>query len=221
MKNKPPRDALLKSFYQSYLVNQDSAALIKRVSQRYTIGTLERLAESAASRHPPRRRAGAGLRRRLCVERRAGPRLTDRDRGVRSLAENGIRAIWCRAGNDAQRQQLAVVIRANTAGQYDEATVRATELIEEAPWFAEAWNQRAIANFGAKRFAESIRDCHQALELNPYHFGAAAGMGQCYLQLGNPGSALECFRRALRLNGDLEGVRASVTRLERAQRKKP
>ena len=44
--------------------------------------------------------------------------LTDRDRGVRTLAENGIRALWCRAGNDAQRQQLAIVIRTNAAGQY-------------------------------------------------------------------------------------------------------
>jgi tetratricopeptide (TPR) repeat protein len=221
VKKKPHRDALLKTYYQRYLSDQNSAALIKRISQRYTIGTLERLAEMAP--RVTRRAAVLALGFVAGYESNAvlGRALTDRDRGVRTLAENGIRALWCRAGNDAQRQQLAIVIRTNAAGQYDEATVRATELIEEAPWFAEAWNQRAIANFGAKRFAESVRDCHQALEINPYHFGAAAGMGQCYLQLGNPGSALECFRRALRLNGDLEGVRASVVRLERARREKP
>ena len=36
-----------------------------------------------------------------------------------------------------------------------------------------------------------------------------------YLELQNPVSALECFRRALRLNPDLEGVRVQVTRLTR------
>ena len=40
-------------------------------------------------------------------------------------------------------------------------------------------------------------------------------MGRAYLELGNPVSALECFRRALRLNPDLEGVRLQVVRLAR------
>ena len=40
------------------------------------------------------------------------------------------------------------------------------------------------------------RDCHEALELNPYHFIAATCMGQAYLELENPVSALESFRRA-------------------------
>jgi cytochrome c-type biogenesis protein CcmH/NrfG len=40
-------------------------------------------------------------------------------------------------------------------------------------------------------------------------------MGQAYLELGNKLSALESFRRALRLNPDLEAVRAQVIRLKR------
>ena len=57
--------------------------------------------------------------------------------------------------------------------------------------------------------------CHQALEINAYHFAAAAGMGQAQLQLGDQSSALESFRRALRLNPDLEAVRVQITRLSR------
>jgi cytochrome c-type biogenesis protein CcmH/NrfG len=44
-------------------------------------------------------------------------------------------------------------------------------------------------------------------------------MGQCYLQLGDRAAALEAFRRALKLNPNLEGVRATVTYLERALKK--
>ena len=62
----------------------------------------------------------------------------------------------------------------------------------------------------------AIRDCHQALEINPYHFTAAAGMGQCYLLQDNPVAALEAFRRALRLNPGMEEVRAQVVRLQRS-----
>ncbi len=144
-----------------------------------------------------------------------GRALTDSDRGVRTLAEDGIRSVWCRAGSTAQQQRLNAIIRLNAKKQFTTAVARATDLLREAPWYAEAYNQRAVAHFGLRHFVESIGDCREALELNPYHFGAAAGMGQCYLQLGNAASALECFRRALRLNPGLEGVRASVQHLER------
>ena len=40
-------------------------------------------------------------------------------------------------------------------------------------------------------------------------------MGQAYLELNNAVSALESFRRALRVNPNLEGVRARVVRLAR------
>jgi hypothetical protein len=30
-----------------------------------------------------------------------------------------------------------------------------------------------------RRFEDSITDCRRVLRLNPYHFGAASGMGLC------------------------------------------
>ena len=77
------------------------------------------------------------------------------------------------------------------------------------------YTMQSRAFLGLGDHAKSIRDCRQALELNPYHFAAASGMGQAYLKLGNPVSALESFRRALRLNPGLDGVRAQVVRLTR------
>jgi tetratricopeptide (TPR) repeat protein len=144
-----------------------------------------------------------------------GRALLDDDRTVRTIAENTIRTIWSRAGNKAERRALGVIVRLNAAQLHKEAVLRATRLIQRAPWFAEAWYQRAMAHFAMGRLVESIRDCHQALEINPYHFVAATTMGQGYLELRNPVSALECFRRALRLNPDLEGVRVQVVRLTR------
>jgi tetratricopeptide (TPR) repeat protein len=217
--SEQPRIALLQKLHEKYLLSQDASEFITTVSRNYTTGTLERLLQSGSRLT---RRASAlalGFLGGYEANAALGRALQDADRGVRSLADNGIRHVWCRAGNEAQRQHLGVVIRLNVSSQHDEAVVRASELIERAPWFAEAWNQRAIACFHLGRFRDSIRDCHQALEINPYHFGAAAGMGQCHLQLSNPVAALECFRRAVRLNPDLEGVRAQVIQLERVLRK--
>ena len=41
------------------------------------------------------------------------------------------------------------------------------------------------------------------------------GMAHCYLQLDDANSALECFRLALRINPDLEGVRSHISHLEK------
>ncbi len=215
MNNDGPRQPVLADLYRKYLDNQDTAGFISAVGRQYAQGTLQRLAD-----HPARdiRRASVlalGLLGDYEANQTMGRALHDDDRTVRTLAESGIRSVWGRAGNAEHRQLLAVLVRYNIAQHFSEALKRATELIERAAWFAEAWNQRAIARFGLKDYSGSIRDCHQALELNPYHFAAAAGMGQAYLQIGNPVSALESFRRALRLNPGLEGVRAHVIRLTR------
>ncbi|MBN2473883.1 MAG: tetratricopeptide repeat protein [Pirellulales bacterium] len=215
MNSDQRRSPCLSTLYQQYLNDQDAARFISQVSKRYTPGTLQRLAG-----HPERqvRRAAVlalGFLGDYTANHTVGLALLDDDRTVRTLAENSIRSIWTRAGSEEERQELGIVIRLNAAQQYKEAIRRATELVGKAPWFAEAWNQRAIARFNLGQYAESIRDCHQALEINPYHFVAATNMGQAYLELRNPVSALESFRRALRLNPDLEGVRSEVVRLAR------
>lgn len=215
MSSDKSKEPILANLYQQYLDNQDSAGFISKVSQSYLPGTLERLVQ-----HDSRelRRAAVlalGFIGDYFTNHTMGRALLDDDRTVRLLAENGIRSLWTRAGNEQERQELGIIMRLNAAQQYKEAIRRATELIEKAPWFAEAWNQRAVGRFNSGQFSESIRDCHQTLEINPYHFPAATSMGQSYLELGNPVSALESFRRALRLNPDLEGIRVQVVRLAR------
>lgn len=220
MSDQNLRLSLLEVLYYEYQVSQQLRTFIAQVSHAYTVGTLEGLAER-----------GSRITRRAAVlalgeladytsNHPLGRALQDDDRGVRLAAEEALRSIWCRTGNDEQCQQLQFVVQNNSARRYHEAIARATALVHEAPDFAEAWNQRAIAWYGLGNYVESIADCNQALELNPYHFGAASGIGQCYLQLGRPRLALESFRRALALNPNLEGVRANIASLERTLGKK-
>jgi len=212
----PPRNPFLCAFYRRYLDDQDSASFVRAVSRRYTQGTLARLADSPVSEVRRGAILALGFLGDYEANHTVGRALVDKDRTVRILAENGIRNIWARAGSQAEQRQLAFIVRLITAHQYHEAVSRATALVERAGGFAEVWNQRGVAFFRINRFAESIRDCHQALELNPYHFDAAMTMGQAYLQLENPVSALESFRRAVRLNPNLEGARVQIHRLSRS-----
>jgi len=210
-----PLKPYLSQTYDRYLEDQDTASFLRGVSAVYSQGTLQRLAEPDSA--PVRRAAGLALGLLGDYEANAtlGRALQDEDRTVRVLAEQSIRSVWTRAGTESDRRLLGVILRLNSAQRFPAAIRRATELLKRAAWFAEVWNQRAIAQFAMKRYEEAIYDCRQALEFNPYHFAAAAGMGQAYLELGNHAAALESFRRALRLNPDLEAVRVQVARLVR------
>jgi tetratricopeptide (TPR) repeat protein len=218
--SKQTRTPLLHALYHQYLVDQDSTGFGQRVAQRYTVGTLARVAETGDRMARRAAVLAIGLLADYETNATLGRALHDRDRGVRILAENGIRVLWCRTGNRQQRKHLERVVELNATHRFKKAVELATKLIDHAPWLAEGWNQRALALFNLGRFAESIHDCNEALEINPYHFGAAAGMAQCHLQLKDRISALDCFQRALRLNPNLEGVRAHVLYLQRTLKSK-
>ena len=218
MEDRTLRTPLIVAAYEQYMNEQDTALFIKSVAQHYTCASLERLAQIGD--RSARRAAvlAIGLLGDFTSNAVVGRALTDRDRGVRTIAENSIRDLWRRVGSREQRLALANIVRLNQAKRYEEAIRLATELIHESPWIAEAWCQRGTAHYHIAQYEAAIRNCHQALEINPYHFTAAAGMGQCYLMQENPVASLESFRRALRLNPGMEEVRAQVIQLQRAIR---
>lgn len=211
------RTPVLVIYYNRYLTNQDCGLFIKRVARRYSCSTLERLL--FVGDHTTRRAAVFALSLLGDYESNAvlGRALVDRDRGVRSIAESGIRELWCRVGTQQEREILTRIVNLNDERLHHEAAQLATELIRSTKFkVAEAWCQRGIAYYHLGQYDAALRDCNQALEINPYHFTAAAGMGQCYMLQDNPVAALEAFRRALRLNPGLEEVRAQVVRLQRS-----
>lgn len=206
----------LLAIYQRYLSEQDSASFVRDVSAHYQESTLGRILSTGE--RDARRGAGLALGYLGTMSSNAalGRAMTDEDRGVRIAAENSLRQVWFRDGSPTERERLAELLRLNNSKQYQQAIDKAGRLITENPLLAEAWNQRAVSYYNLGQLEESIRDCHQALEFNPYHFAAAAGMGQCYIQLGDDRLALESFQRALRLNPGLEGIRACINYLQKS-----
>jgi tetratricopeptide (TPR) repeat protein len=214
------RSPVLVIYYNRYLTNQDCGLFVKRVARRYACTTLERLV--TLGDHTTRRAAVFALSLLGDYESNyvLGRALVDRDRGVRSIAESGIRELWCRIGNQHEREILCHIVNLNDERLHIEAAELATDLIRSTTLdIAEAWCQRGMAYYHLGQYDAAINDCQQALEINPYHFTAAAGMAQCYMLQDNPVAALEAFRRALRLNPGLEEVRTQVVRLQRLLKK--
>lgn len=207
---------MLTSLYLRYLEDENTAGFVDAVSQRYTVAVLERLAlggTQLARRAATMALGFLGDFQSTPVMTRA---LQDSDCGVRLLAEAGLRELWCRDGGDGQREQLRVIIHLNLSELYDDAAESADALIAAAPGFAEAWNQRAIAFYHLQQYAESARDCQQALTLNPHHYAAAVGLANCHLELNDPHAALDAFRQALHINPDMDSIRSQVEFLEQS-----
>jgi tetratricopeptide (TPR) repeat protein len=182
-----------------------------QVQARYNEGTLLRLLTSRELR--ARRAALCALGQLGTMEASAAltARLHEDDGDLRRLAVDALWAIWFRADSEANNRELK-----RLAGLKDrnKALAGFDQLLDRAPSFAEAYNQRAIVHFRLKQYDKAIADCEKTLELNPCHFGAQAGLGQCYLQLRKHKAALKAFRNALRIHPYLEGVADAIRNLE-------
>ena len=209
------RYPLVDCIYHRYLADEDSAAFIQSISRVYSLGTLQRLARFG---QPISRRASIlaiGFLGDFSVNETMGRALVDSDRGVRMLADHGIRQVWMRQGSAAEQSSIERLHWLSTRHEMDQLIVEATLLIEANPTLAEAWNQRAIGFSAEGDIEAAIEDCKETLNCNRFHFPAAIGLAHCCLQVNDASSALESFRLALDINPDLEGVRRHVQHLEK------
>lgn len=188
----------------------------KGVESRYTEGTLVRLL-SATNREVRQAAVLAlGLTGTIKVNALLAARLHDEDSTVSELAADALWSVWFRADSRENNQELQRLMRLDV-DKHTAADVLAgfSDLIKKAPRFAEAYNQRAIVYFRLGDYAKSAADCEKVLRLNPHHFGAAGGMAQCFMKQKKLRAALRSYRRANRINPNLEGVKQVIDSLER------
>jgi tetratricopeptide (TPR) repeat protein len=140
--------------------------------------------------------------------------LSDDDEVVRALAEHSVWQVWSRSGDTEADGLLQIGIEQMNHGDGPAAAETFTKVIRRKPDFAEAWNKRATVFFLMGEHEKSLKDCDEVMKRNPAHFGALAGYGQIYLQLDQPERALSYFRRALRVNPNMQGVKQIIPQLE-------
>lgn len=184
----------------------------KKVKARYTEGTLHRLAGSTDVRNRRAAILALGMIGSMKVSNAyVAARLHDEDASVRQLASQGLWSMWSRADNDDNNAELQKIMGIRDRRK---RRLRLEALIARSPTFAEAINQRAILHFENENWAAAVSDCEKVLKLNPFHFGAAAGLGRCHMQLRKHRAALKAFRTALRINPGLADVEEAIRALE-------
>jgi tetratricopeptide (TPR) repeat protein len=83
-----------------------------------------------------------------------------------------------------------------------------------APNFAEPWRLRANIAYGAEDYAGAIDAIQETLKREPRHFGAMAGLGLIYEEIGQQRAALDAYRAALVVHPHYEVALQGVRRLE-------
>jgi tetratricopeptide (TPR) repeat protein len=205
----PLSGSLLVTFYDTFLRERNLGNFRVQVQARYTEGTLARLAEAGDTQTRRAAVFALGLVGSFQTNPAVARALRDDDPTVRNLAENALWAIWFRADSDENNAALEQVSLLIGQQEYRKAALAATRLIEATPRFAEAYNQRAIAEYHLGQYQASADDCQRVLERNPYHLGALAGLAKCLLRLDRRDEAIAALRRSSRLqphNGELKNV---------------
>ncbi len=197
------------------LQRQDLAGLLEFIKHRWTA---EQIVSLLKCRCCDARKVAA-----LCLSLVGCPgcldelakQLKDPDPVVNEMAEHAMWSIWFRGGTPEANHQLARGALALNRRDFEHAIRHFNRAIELCPECAEAYNQKALAEFLLDRYEDSIHDSRVAVKLMPIHFGAWAGMGHCHAHLGQLAEAVEAYEQALAINPHMKDVRLAVTELRR------
>ena len=127
--------------------------------------------------------------------------------------EQEIWSIWFTAPDPEVNDWIDQARDAASSGDVPTALEIFERLTSKYPNYAEGWNQRAIMHYLMGDIESSLEDIARTLALEPRHFGALAGSGQCYLRLELFQESLHAFEAALELNPWLPAAQRQVEML--------
>ncbi len=181
------------------------------VRARYSEGTLCRLLQSAESVVARRAAAVAlGMVGTFASNTPLAAALKDDGDAVARLVADALWEVWFRGDTDEQARELRLALSLFDGA---ERLAALDDVVNRFPEFAEAYNQRAIVRYSRGQYSKAAADCETVLRLNPAHFGAASGLGQCHLRMNKPTAALRAFVHALEINPTLANLREAVAEL--------
>ena len=169
-------------------------------------------ADAPTRRQAARRLGEVGVMADTAALRQA---LQDADADTRANAEQAMWRIWGRSGSRQVDRLFEAGVGQMREGDLQKGIATFSRIIRLKPGFAEGWNKRATLYFLAGEYQKSLADCNEVIKRNSAHFGALAGYGQIYLRLEDYERALEYFRRALKVNPNMDGVRLNILLLDK------
>ena len=135
------------------------------------------------------------------------------DEQVIRSTENQIWEIWFAHPNSDVERLMQIGVQRMNANRQSEAMIIFSQLVENFPDYAEAWNRRATLHYILGNYQESIDDIERVLSLEPRHFGALSGLGLVYLQLDQLRKAKEAFEDLIEVHPNSPNARENLRRV--------
>jgi tetratricopeptide (TPR) repeat protein len=177
---------------------QDALRVFRDAVRRdYNEGTLARLLQHRLDEVRQGAVLALGLTGTIACSAALAVMLQDDCDLVVRLAQDALWEVWFRGVDPEHSWALQQALQLDTPA---EALSALDDLIASAPDYAEAYHQRALVYLRTGDWHRGAVDCRSALRLNPDHFAAAAGLGQCCLRMHRPAAALAAFKKALSIH---------------------
>ena len=207
--------------YRRYLDASDALDFFKTVNDCYSLATLV----SLLNRGDKETRRASALALSMIgngkVIEPLGQRLCDSDRGVRLMADDALRAILVRDAAPAHHQSLLRIMHFNDGAEFAAALTPAMILTQQAPQYAEAHHQLAVACLGLSNYENARKAYHACLWHCRFHYLAWAGLAACHRSLGDDHTALRFLNRAVEICPDFEAARVEARAIQRSLNRNP
>lgn len=117
------------------------------------------------------------------------------------LAESAIWQWWfAQAPTSDVRGAIDFGMQRRSSYDYEAAEEAFDKAIDQAPDYAEGWNQRAFVRFLRDNPDGALSDLERAVELEPDHFGAWSGMYHVLMRMGRTEVAVSALTRAVTIH---------------------
>lgn len=116
--------------------------------------------------------------------------------------------------NQSVETSMKTAIEIMQAGNLQKAELLLSQIINQEPQFAEAWNKRATIRYLRGNYKGSAKDIANVLLLEPRHFGALSGLGMINMQTGNWSDALQNYQAAFSINPNLPNIERLIKNLK-------
>jgi tetratricopeptide (TPR) repeat protein len=135
------------------------------------------------------------------------------DEASAKAIEGRIWALWQVSGSDTVDLLMERVSKAIQLENYPLAVKLLDSVLELKPDYVEALNRRATVFYLQKDYARSLSDIDRVLAREPRHFGALAGLGAIFQDIGEDKKALDAYRKALDIYPRLQNIPERVKSL--------
>ena len=176
--------------------------MLRRLSKPLALATILSTTAVMADQNDPRLES-------LFEQLQAAP-----DAVTAAPVEELIWQIWLQHDDASVERLMQAGIDQMNEGQLNGALAMFTQLIEQAPDYAEGWNKRATLYYLMGDYARSELDIQQTLALEPFHFGALSGRGLVKMGQRDYEGARRAMLSALEVHPNMEAVKSNVQELD-------